>query len=86
MGLECSLHYNILITANKDPEFIDPHPEKKKKKTEGMGAMNCSYKQIYSETAALAYKNKVELEFKISPIIEEWMWGCTISHYEKENV
>ncbi len=51
-----------------------------------MGAMNCSYKQMYSETAALVYNNKVELEFKTSPIIEKWTWGCTISPYEKENV
>lgn len=55
LELECSLHYNILITANKDPEFIDSLPDKK---TECMGAMNCSYKQMYSETAALAYKIK----------------------------
>lgn len=67
--LERCLHYNILITANKDPGFIDPLPEKKEG---GMEAMNCSYKETYSETAALAYKNEAGLEFEISPKKERW--------------
>lgn len=34
--------------------------------------MNCSYKETYSETAALAYKNEAGLEFEISPKKERW--------------